>query len=121
VDDNEDTLRVMARLLRASGHQVNTADSMLTAIEAASHPFDLLITDIGLPDGTGWELLRRLRQRDGDGGGVAERAEVRAIAISGFSMDEDVRRSRESGFLEHLAKPINPEDLEAAIARAVGC
>lgn len=109
VDDNEDTLRVMARLLRLSGHKVVTADSLNAAVSAADQPFDLLITDIGLPDGTGWELMNQLRQR----------GPVRGIAISGFSMDEDVRRSEAAGFVEHLSKPINPDDLDRAIRRAV--
>jgi PAS domain S-box-containing protein len=114
VDDNEDTLRAMARLLRASGHQVITADSMTSALLAAAQPFDVLITDIGLPDGTGWDLLREIRRRGaGQGDGT-----VPAIAISGFSMEEDVRRSLDCGFIEHLCKPITPEDLDAAIARA---
>ena len=108
VDDNEDTLAVMARLLRLNGHHVITAESVGSALAAAVEPFDLLITDIGLPDGTGWELMRELRRR----------GPVRGIALSGFSMDEDIRRSRDVGFLEHLCKPIMPEDLEEAIRRA---
>ena len=108
VDDNLDTLRVIARLRRLNGHQVVTAESVSTAIAAAAEPFDLLITDIGLPDGTGWELMRELRRR----------GPVRAIALSGFSMDEDIRRSRDVGFIEHLCKPIMPDDLEQAILRA---
>lgn len=108
VDDNEDTLRVMARLLRLNGHHVTTAESVAAALAAATEPFDLLITDIGLPDGTGWELMRELRRR----------GPVRGIALSGFSMDEDIRRSRDVGFIEHLCKPIMPDDLEEAIRRA---
>jgi PAS domain S-box-containing protein len=108
VDDNEDTLRVMARLLRLNGHHVTTAESVTAALAAATEPFDLLITDIGLPDGTGWELMRELRRR----------GPVRGIALSGFSMDEDIRRSRDVGFIEHLCKPIMPDDLEEAIRRA---
>lgn len=110
VDDNEDTLRVMARLLRLNGHQVVTADSVNSAMQAAGEPFDLLISDIGLPDGTGWELMRELRRR----------GPVRGIALSGFSMDEDIRRSHEVGFIEHLCKPIMPDELEQAILRAAG-
>jgi signal transduction histidine kinase/ActR/RegA family two-component response regulator len=110
VDDNLDTLRVMARLLRMNGHQVITADSVTSALAEGRERIDLLITDIGLPDGTGWELMRQLCQR-----GLR-----RGIAISGFSTDEDYRRSRDAGFGEHLCKPINPEDLEQAIQRAWG-
>jgi PAS domain S-box-containing protein len=108
VDDNEDTLTVIAQTLRHGGHEVITANSVRTALAAAAQPFDLLISDIGLPDGTGWELMREL----------CSRGPVRAIALSGFSMNEDIRRSREAGFLEHLCKPVMPDELEQAIYRA---
>ncbi len=111
VDDNEDTLRVMSRLLKLNKHSVVTANSVAAALHEARQPFDLLLTDIGLPDGTGWDLFRQLREK---------RPNLRAIAISGFTMDEDVRKSLDAGFVEHLSKPISPDDLERAIAKAVG-
>jgi CheY-like chemotaxis protein len=71
--------------------------------------FDLLISDVGLPDGTGLELMTRLRAATG----------IRGIAISGFGMNGDVEKSLLAGFSEHLVKPVNLEKLEAAIEQAM--
>jgi CheY-like chemotaxis protein len=76
---------------------------------AARRPFDLLISDIALPDGTGTELMTYLRAISG----------MRGIAISGFGMNGDIERSLEAGFVEHLVKPVKMEKLEAAIERVV--
>jgi CheY-like chemotaxis protein len=108
VEDNEDTLRVMSRLLATYGHRVKTAASMHEALEAAKERPDLIICDIGLPDGTGWDLMRSLRQQH----------PVRGIALSGFASDEDVQKSKGAGFVTHLAKPIDPDQLEDAIQQA---
>jgi CheY-like chemotaxis protein len=79
-------------------------------MEAATRrPFDLLISDIALPDGTGTELMTYLRAISG----------MRGIAISGFGMNGDIERSLEAGFVEHLVKPVKMEKLEAAIERVV--
>jgi CheY-like chemotaxis protein len=75
---------------------------------AASHP-DLVICDIGLPDGTGWDVMRRL----------SESGPVRAIAVSGFGMEHDVQKSRDAGFIAHLTKPVDFPRLEAALAKAL--
>jgi CheY-like chemotaxis protein len=107
VDDHHDTNRAMARLLQRLGYDVCTADSVRSALEAAGSgaTFDLLISDIGLPDGTGLELMQQLRQRQS----------IKGIALSGFGMEEDVRKSKAAGFYEHLTKPINFKRLETAI------
>ena len=110
VEDNLDTLRVMARLLARKGHQVTTADGVLAALRAAEgKDFDLLISDLGLPDGSGLDLILSLKD--------ARSTPIPGIALSGFGMDDDLRRSREAGFLEHLIKPIDFPNLEAAIRR----
>jgi len=97
VDDHEDTNRAMSRLLGGLGYDVRTADSVAAALSAAEQgSFDLLISDIGLPDGSGLELMKQLRARNG--------GRVKGIALSGFGMEEDVQRSREAGFREHLTK-----------------
>jgi signal transduction histidine kinase len=107
VDDHPDTRRAMRRLLTKMGHQVQTADSVQTAVEAVrQHSFDLLISDIGLPDGTGVELIGLVRQIQ----------PIPGIALSGYGMDEDIRRSKEAGFVDHLTKPINFSRLERLIA-----
>ncbi len=107
VEDHEDTRRVLSRSLRRRGYGVIAAGS----VEAAAAQFsvalpDLLICDIGLPDGTGWELLERLKTH----------GSVRAIAMSGYGMNSDVEKSREIGFAAHLTKPIDFQRLEALIA-----
>jgi CheY-like chemotaxis protein len=108
VDDHLDTSRAMARLLERLGYRVRTADSVRAALDSAEKggPVDLLISDIGLPDGSGLELMRQLLARHGP---------IKGIALSGFGMEEDVRRSKEAGFYEHLTKPINFTRLETAI------
>jgi CheY-like chemotaxis protein len=108
VDDHGDTLRSMKLLLKRLGYEVLAADNMTDALRIAEkEPFDILLSDIGLPDGSGLELLRRIRLlRD-----------VPALALSGFGMDEDVLRSRDAGFSDHLTKPVSIDQLQAAIAQ----
>lgn len=111
VDDHVDTLRAMSRLLRAMGYEVRTADCVESGVEAwRSEPADVLVSDLGLPDGTGCDLLRRL---------LAE-GEVRAIAVSGFGMEQDMEESREAGFRGHLIKPVDIRRLDEAIQSLVG-
>jgi CheY-like chemotaxis protein len=107
VDDHGDTLRSMKLLLSRLGYEVLAADNMSDALRIAEEQhFDILLSDIGLPDGSGLELLKRIRQwRD-----------VPALALSGFGMDEDVERSRDAGFSDHLTKPVSIDRLQAAIA-----
>ncbi len=114
VDDHPDTLRSMERLLRRRGYLVITATDVASALaEAERQPFDVLVSDIGLPDGTGIDLIRRLRQARGQG------EEVPGIALSGYGMEEDVARSHEAGFREHLTKPVNVQAFEAVLRRVV--
>ena len=108
VEDDADTRHVLARLLIRRGHRVATAGSVAEAVELArAEPFDALVCDLGLPDGSGHDLLRQL---DGHRPAVA-------IALSGLGMVEDVERSRESGFDDHLVKPIDFATLEATLRR----
>jgi CheY-like chemotaxis protein len=108
VDDHDDTLRSMKLLLTRLGYEVLAAETMTDALRIAEEEqFDILLSDIGLPDGSGLELLKRIRQvRD-----------VPALALSGFGMDEDVERSRDAGFSDHLTKPVSIDRLQAAIAQ----
>jgi CheY-like chemotaxis protein len=111
VEDHADTLRSMKLLLRRLGYEVLAADNMCDALRIAEEqPFDILLSDIGLPDGSGLELLKRIRQT----------REVPALALSGFGMDEDVERSREAGFSDHLTKPVSIDRLQSAIAELEG-
>jgi len=110
VDDHLDTSVALEKLLTRRGHTVAAARDMQSAIEAAERDrFDLLISDVGLPDGSGPELMTRLRAT----------SQIRGIAISGFGMNGDIEKSIQAGFSEHLVKPVNLEKLEAAIERAM--
>jgi signal transduction histidine kinase len=111
VDDHPDTCAALEKLLKLRGHSVAAAHSMREAMEvaAAGGAFDLLISDVGLPDGNGMDLVRYLRTQ----------RPIRGIAISGFGMDADISKSLEAGFAEHLVKPVKLEKLEAAIARVM--
>ena len=112
VEDEPATLRLMARLLRGLGHEVTAAGTVADALsEARSADFDLIVSDIGLPDGSGLELMRQV---------VARRGPVPAIALTGYGMEEDIQRSREAGFTAHLTKPIDFTKLEAMIRQVVG-
>jgi PAS domain S-box-containing protein len=103
VDDHDDTRHVLARLLSKSGHEVATSDSAQGALKLLeSDRFDALISDIGLPDGSGYDLVREAKRLQ----------PLRTVALSGFGTEEDVRRSREAGFDYHLTKPIDFPDLQ---------
>ncbi len=107
VDDHGDTLHSMTLLLTRLGYEVLAADTMTEALRIAEEEhFDILLSDIGLPDGSGLELLKRLRAK----------RNVPALALSGFGMDEDIERSRDAGFSDHLTKPVSIDRLQAAIS-----
>jgi len=110
VEDHADTRNVMSMLLRSFGCDVAVAASVKEATELANGgAFDLLICDFGLPDGTGLDVMRQIHQRQ----------KIKAIAVTGFGQDEDLRRSKEAGFSVHLTKPVNIEALQHAIQEAV--
>jgi signal transduction histidine kinase/ActR/RegA family two-component response regulator len=110
VDDHQDTCIALERLLVRRGHLVAAAHNVRSAMEtAARNRFDLLISDIALPDGTGTDLMACLRAM----------SPVRGIAISGFGMNGDIEKSLNAGFSEHLVKPVELEKLEAAIDRVM--
>jgi two-component system CheB/CheR fusion protein len=111
VEDHPDTAEAMAELLRALGHEVRVAGCVAQGLAAAAaaqeagDTIDLVISDLGLPDGSGMDLMRELGRRYG----------LRGIALSGYGSEEDVRRSLEAGFARHLTKPVNFQALEAVI------
>lgn len=114
VEDHPDTAEAMADLLRATGRKVTVAGSVAegrAAAEAAGGiganggRLDLVLSDIGLPDGSGHDLMAELSRRFG----------LRGIALTGYGMEEDVERSRQVGFARHLTKPVSLEQLESAI------
>lgn len=109
VEDHVDTAEALTDLLRDRGYQVTMAGSIAQALELAGSqgetPFDLVVSDLGLPDGNGLDLMRELSSRYGLSG----------IALSGYGMEEDVRKSYEAGFRKHLTKPVDLRALEEAI------
>lgn len=111
VEDHAPTLQVIARMLRRAGHSVKTASSLAQARELATREtFDAVLSDVGLPDGTGVELMTELRANHG----------LRGIALSGYGMEEDVKRSLEAGFVAHLVKPVEVHELRRALGRLQG-
>lgn len=111
VEDHVPTRNVLERLLTRRQFQVATAGSLADARALAqSESFDLLISDVGLPDGNGYELMQEL-------GG---RHNLRGIALTGYGMEGDLTRSREAGFSAHLTKPVRVQSLDAALASIFG-
>ena len=104
VENHPDTLKYLRMYLVGMGHEVSSALTMQEALVALpdADP-DVLLSDIGLPDGDGWELLRRLQGR--------LKRPVYALAMSGFGLNADQARSRAVGFRHHLLKPFPPERL----------
>jgi PAS domain S-box-containing protein len=108
VDDHADTRRILSRLLSKYGHEVATVDSAQGALKLLdAGRFDALISDIGLPDSSGYELVRQAKQRQ----------PLKGIALSGFGAEEDVRLSIEAGFDYHLTKPVNFHDLRSLLQK----
>ena len=106
VEDHPDTLHVLTKLLKKWGHTVTTAASVKMAQELADgQEFDLLISDLGLPDGSGMDVMRHVKEHSG----------IPGIALSGYGADEDIRQSRAAGFANHLVKPVNIATLRPAI------
>jgi signal transduction histidine kinase len=108
VDDHKDTRDALQRLLIRKGYHIEVAQDVASGLETGcSGKFDLLISDIGLPDGTGIDLMLRLK----------ETCPLPGIALSGFGMEQDIKRSKEAGFIEHLTKPVSFSQLQTVIAR----
>ncbi len=108
VEDHADTLQILARLLRRWGYDVHTASTVQAALQLARQkPFDVLISDLALPDGSGREIMAEVKARYG----------MRGIALSGYGTEADVEKSRAAGFGDHFVKPINFPELRACLDR----
>jgi two-component system, chemotaxis family, CheB/CheR fusion protein len=110
VEDHASTAEALRKFLTTIGYKVYIAPDVASARALAKAiEFDVLLSDLRLPDGTGWDLMEELNATK----------PVRAIAISGHNTDTDIEKSRKVGFLDHIAKPLVAEELTAAIERAV--
>jgi CheY-like chemotaxis protein len=108
VDDHADTRNVLSRLLTKCGHKVVTCDSAQGALKLLDRAeFDALISDIGLPDGSGYDLVREAKGKQS----------LKGVALSGFGTEEDIRRSAEAGFDYHLTKPIDFPELQSLLPK----
>jgi len=107
VEDHFDTREYIRRLLEAASHRVTTTESAEEALKIAeTTSFDLVLSDLGLPDMSGNELMRRLRAR----------FNLPGIALSGYGMENDIEESRKSGFTYHLTKPVSFDRLKSLVA-----
>src|SRR5688572_14960620 len=112
VENHQDTLDAIKMFLEAQGHTVEAAPDMKSALKRApAAKFDVLISDIGLPDGDGWELMKVLREQIPG---------LKAIAMSGYGMRADLDRSKTAGFAAHLIKPFGPVELDVALKKVLG-
>jgi CheY-like chemotaxis protein len=108
VEDHSETARLLSRLLETSGHVVTIAGDVQSALRLAKeNRFDVVVSDIGLPDGTGYDLMKRLR----------EESPIPGVALTGYGMDEDLQKSTEAGFADHILKPVDAQQLETVLWR----
>jgi CheY-like chemotaxis protein len=106
VEDHRDTQRTLSRLLTHFGHEVLTANNKKGALELlAPGNIDVLLCDIGLPDGNGYEVVSQAKRK----------LPIKAIAITGFGTEEDIRRSNEAGFDSHLVKHVDLHKLQTVL------
>lgn len=110
VENHEDTLVYLAKYMNRRGHEVISTRNKQQALEALSaNAVDVLISDIGLPDGDGWELMREVQ---------AINLPTYGIAMSGFGMSSDKEKSLQAGYKHHLIKPFMPEELDVILDEA---
>ena len=108
VEDHQDTRRMLSRLLTHFGHKVSAANNVRRALELISSEdleLDVLLCDIGLPDGSGYEIISQAKRKQ----------PIKAVALTGFGTEEDIRRSKEAGFDFHLVKPIDLHELQTVL------
>jgi CheY-like chemotaxis protein/two-component sensor histidine kinase len=106
VEDHRDTRRTLSRLLTHFGHEVLAADNIQSARRIVdSGNVEVLLCDIGLPDGTGYELVSQAKSKQ----------PLKAVALTGFGTEDDIRRSKEAGFDFHLVKPVDLRELQTIL------
>ena len=107
VEDHADTRRTLARLLKHFGHDISVADNTQSALEILkSKALDVVLSDIGLPDGSGYDVMAAAKRQQ----------RLRGIALTGFGMEADIKRSKNAGFDFHLTKPVDFQELRSVLA-----
>jgi len=108
VEDHSETLEALSRLLSHFGHEISVADDAQTALSAIeSKEFDVVLCDIALPDGTGYDVIAEAKRK----------RPVKAVAISGFAATEDIERGKKAGFDFYLAKPVDFHELRSVLGQ----
>lgn len=111
VEDHIDSAELLAELLEHNGHTVRVATTASDAIAAASEqPFDVVVSDVGLPDASGYELMQQLR----------ERFPIKGIAMTGSGRQSDIDAGRAAGFSVYLTKPVSLQRLQQALDEVAG-
>lgn len=111
VEDHQDTRHVLTRLLTRWGFEVTPAENLKCGVDALDgQPIDIILSDIGLPDGTGYALISEARRRGKD---------VLAIALSGFGFPSEMQVSKQTGFDHHLSKPFDCQELRSLLEQKV--
>ena len=108
VEDHSDTLEALSRLLNHFGHEISTADDARSARDMINaKEFDVILCDIALPDGTGYDLITEAKRK----------RPLKAVALSGFAARDDIERGRKAGFDFHLAKPVDFHELRSVLGQ----
>jgi len=114
LENDTDSRNMLTMLLRSWGHAVDSASTMGEALaHLPSQRYDVLISDIGLPDGNGWQLMDKLREL-GTLGNIGH-----AIAMSGYGMGSDLEKSRAAGYRHHLIKPMDIDHLDRLLLEII--
>ncbi len=108
VEDHSDTLDALSRLLSRFGHEISVADRAQNALNMInSKQFDVVLCDIALPDGSGYDVIAQAKRRQ----------PVKAVALTGFGATEDIERGKQAGFDFHLSKPVDFHELRAVLGQ----
>jgi hypothetical protein len=108
VEDHSDTLQALSKLLSHFGHEISLADGAQNARTLMNtKQFDVVLCDIALPDGSGYDLIAEAKQKQA----------IKAVALSGFAATEDIERGRQAGFDFHLGKPVDFHELRTVLGQ----
>ena len=108
VEDHNDTLQALSRLLSHFGHEISLADTVQSALNTIdSKEFDVVLCDIALPDGNGYDVVAQAKRK----------RPVKAVALTGFSTTADIKRSQQAGFDFYLTKPVDFHELRAVLGQ----